>query len=114
MLTALRSTGFDVVAVGDVQRGVPDRFVLAMARESGRWLITLDRDYGELILKYGEAPPVGILFLRQRARRAPTFAAWVRAAIEPADQRARLQDLAVLDGRSVRLRRFPKAQSTSG
>ena len=107
-VAALRADGFDVLAVGEKHRAVSDRAVLAMARESRRWLITFDRDYGELIFKYGEAPPVGLLFLRQRPRRAPAFAAWIRAALEPDEQRDRLRGhLSVLDGRSIRLRRFP-------
>jgi predicted nuclease of predicted toxin-antitoxin system len=114
-LAALRQIGFDVLAIRESHPSVADRAVLALAREAGRWLVTFDRDYGELIFKRGEAPPVGILFLRQRPRRAPAFAEWVRAALEPESERVRLRGhLAVLDGRSVRLRRFPRAHAADG
>jgi predicted nuclease of predicted toxin-antitoxin system len=108
-IAALRAAGFDVLAIDEAHPAVSDRFVLAIARDTARWLVTFDRDYGELIFKRGEAPPVGILFLRQRPRRAPGFADWIRAALEPDQQSARLRGhLAVLDGRSIRLRRFPQ------
>jgi predicted nuclease of predicted toxin-antitoxin system len=112
---ALRAAGFDVLAIGESHRAVSDRAVIAIARDADRWLVTFDRDYGELIFKRGEAPPVGILFLRQRPRRPPVFAEWIRAALEPDEQRARLRGhLAVLDGRSIRLRRFPQVRAADG
>lgn len=114
-VSALRAAGFDVLAIQEAHPAVSDRTVIAIARDTGRWLVTFDRDYGELIFKRGEAPPVGILFLRQRPLRAPAFADWIRAALEPEEQRARLRGhLAVLDGRSIRLRRLPQPRTTDG
>lgn len=112
---ALRTAGFDVLAIMESHPAVADRTVIALARESGRWLVTFDRDYGEWIFKRGEVPPVGILFLRQRPRRPGAFADWIRAALATEDQQARLRGhLAVLDGRSVRLRRFPRVRAEDG
>lgn len=69
--------------------------------------MTFDRDYGELIFKYGEAPPPAILFLRQRTLRMRDFAAWVQAAVATASRQARIRGhLAALDGRSIRLHPF--------
>jgi hypothetical protein len=111
-VAALRAIGFDVLAVGEAHPAISDRAVLALARESGRWLITFDRDYGELIFKHGEPPPVGILFLRQRPHPAPALAGWIRSALAGDLQRDRLRGhLAVLDGRGVRLRPFPQARA---
>lgn len=61
---ALRTAGFDVEAVSARMRGASDGQVLAAAREEGRWLLTFDRDYGELIFHRGLAPPPGVLYLR--------------------------------------------------
>ena len=114
-VAALRAAGFDVLAISAAHPAASDRTVIALARGTGRWLLTFDRDYGELIFKRGEAPPVGILFLRQRPRAAPAFADWIRAALEPEEQRARLRGhLAVLDGRSIRLRRLPQPRTADG
>lgn len=112
---ALREAGFDVLAIRETQPAVSDRAVIAIARNTGRWLVTFDRDYGEWIFKRGEAPPIGILFLRQRPRRPGAFAEWIRAALATEEQQARLGGhLAVLDGRSVRLRRFPQVHGKDG
>jgi predicted nuclease of predicted toxin-antitoxin system len=112
---ALRTAGFDVVAIGESCPAISDRAVIALARDSGRWLVTFDRDYGEWIFKRGEAPPISILFLRQRPRRPAAFAEWIRAALATEAQQARLRGhLAVLDGRSVRLRRFPRVRVEDG
>jgi predicted nuclease of predicted toxin-antitoxin system len=61
---ALRINGFDVSSIAEDSPGIADRQVLQRAREQGRWLITLDRDYGELIFRNGEPPPPGVLYLR--------------------------------------------------
>lgn len=39
--------------------------VLEHARELGRWLITFDRDYGELVFLHELSPPPAIIFIRQ-------------------------------------------------
>lgn len=108
MVARLRALEFDLLAVAEAAPHVADRVVLAMARDTGRWLMTFDRDYGELIFKYGEAPPPAILFLRQRRRPAPSFADWVNAALTAPGALDRLRGhLATLDGRSLRLHPFP-------
>jgi predicted nuclease of predicted toxin-antitoxin system len=63
-ILALREEGFDVEAVSVRMRGATDVQVLTAAREQGRWLLTFDRDYGELIFHRGLAPPPGVLYLR--------------------------------------------------
>lgn len=110
---ALRETSFDVLAIGESYAAISDRTVIAIARDSGRWLVTFDRDYGEWIFKRGEASPAGILYLRQRPRRPAAIARWIRAALATEEQQARLRGQpAVLDGRGVRLRRFPRSRAT--
>lgn len=107
-LARLRELGFDVLMIAEAQPRAPDRAVLALARDTGRWIVTFDRDYGELIFKYGEAPPPAILFLRQRPRRSRDFAIWVHAAVANEALQARIRgNLATLDGRSIRLHPFP-------
>ena len=36
------------------------------AAEENRTIITFDRDYGELIYKYGFRPPAGVIYLRMQ------------------------------------------------
>lgn len=59
----LRDGGYDVAAVFEGYGGVIDREVLALAEAEQRWIVTFDRDYGELIFARGlAAPPAVILF----------------------------------------------------
>ena len=38
--------------------------VIDLAIKEKRTIITFDRDYGELVFKYGHKPPSGIIYLR--------------------------------------------------
>jgi len=63
----LRANGVDVVAVGEIMPAASDLDVLAFARREGRWIITFDRDYGDLVFRQGLPPPPAILYFRQEA-----------------------------------------------
>ncbi len=85
-LQVLRNRELDVVAVAEVMRGAADEEVLTAAHEQGRWLITFDRDYGELVFKEGRACPPAIRYPRQESY-PPAHAAELalRALAEPAE-----------------------------
>ena len=70
----LRSAGYDVMSVVEQAPTIPDTAVLAWAVREGRGLITLDRDYGQLIFQRGETPCVCVLYLRT-AEFSPTAVA---------------------------------------
>jgi predicted nuclease of predicted toxin-antitoxin system len=57
------SAGHDVVSVSDVLRGAPDTEVLKHAVKEERVLVTLDKDFAELIFHSG-LPHSGIVLLR--------------------------------------------------
>ncbi len=61
---ALQGKGLDVVMVRDVGPGATDSDVLHMARDQGRVLITLDRDFGELVFLRNHPSPPAIIFIR--------------------------------------------------
>ena len=58
----LRAEGFDVTWVGDWPMDPGDPAILARAHEDGRVLITLDKDFGELIVARKQ-PHVGLIRL---------------------------------------------------
>lgn len=59
----LRDRGYDVAAVAEGEESLADPDVLALAVVEMRWIVTFDRDYGELIFGRGlAAPPAVILF----------------------------------------------------
>jgi predicted nuclease of predicted toxin-antitoxin system len=49
VVRALRTAGYDVVAVIEVARGADDDAIIAMAIRERRVLITEDRDFGQLV-----------------------------------------------------------------
>lgn len=51
----LSAYGFDVVWTGDFPSDPGDEEILSKARQEGRILITLDKDFGELVILKGMA-----------------------------------------------------------
>ncbi len=64
-LRMLRERGLDVMAIIETMPAASDEAVLAVAREQGRWLVTFDRDYGELVFSRQLPSPPAIVYLRQ-------------------------------------------------
>jgi predicted nuclease of predicted toxin-antitoxin system len=65
----LRNAGFDVLAIAESSRGLPDRRVMDLATAESRWIITFDRDYGDLIFARYLAPPPALILSRLRSYR---------------------------------------------
>lgn len=61
---ALRAAGRDVAWVGEDDPSIPDTDVLSAAIAADRLIVTLDKDFGELLFGAASAPPPGVLFLR--------------------------------------------------
>ena len=60
----LREAGYDVAYVRIDSPGAEDLEVLARAVSEERFLLTFDRDYGELIYRLGMPSPPGIIYFR--------------------------------------------------
>ncbi len=65
----LRERGYDVVSVTEGSGSLADPKVLARAVEEARWIVTFDRDYGELIFARGLAAPPAVILFRMRSYR---------------------------------------------
>lgn len=59
----LQTEGYDALSVRDIDPRMDDRNVLALAVREGRVVITMDRDFGELVHHYGKGH-AGVLLLR--------------------------------------------------
>jgi predicted nuclease of predicted toxin-antitoxin system len=105
-LRSLREAGVAVECVAERMRGASDAAVLAHAAASGAWLVTFDRDYGELVFARRAAPPPAILYLRQ-GRYEP---AWPAEAVLAALARPEFVHghLVVITGRAMRRRALPR------
>jgi predicted nuclease of predicted toxin-antitoxin system len=108
---ALRGQGHDVAAVAQTHpASLADGAVLALARAEGRVLVTLDRDFGELVFARGAAH-AGVVYLRLPG--APGAALTARlvavlrehgAALEGAGPGAAGRPFLVVTARDVRIR----------
>lgn len=101
----LRAAGIDVVAVVEAMPAASDKQVLEFARAESRWIVTFDRDYGELVFKDGLPPPPAILYLRQEPYPAEVAADLVLAILSEPNLAEGF--LVVLSERSVRRKPFP-------
>jgi len=109
-LLALRAAGVDVEAVAEIMRGAGDRDVLRHAVAANRWLLTFDRDYGELVFLRAVPPPPAIVYLRQGAY----LPAWPAEAVLSLLRRVDfvVGHLVMVNGRTVRRRPLPKPIAT--
>jgi len=108
----LRAADLDVAAVLDVMPGASDEDVLAYARRGQRWILTFDRDYGDLVFRKGMPPPPAIIYLRQEAYSPEKPAALVQAILAMPDKV--LGCFVVATTRNIRYRRFAAVRDSSG
>jgi predicted nuclease of predicted toxin-antitoxin system len=60
----LSAAGCNIISIGLMCPGITDKEVMELAMREGRTIITFDRDYSELIYKYGYRPNEGVIYLR--------------------------------------------------
>jgi predicted nuclease of predicted toxin-antitoxin system len=65
---AVRAAGHDVAGGVEVAPGAGDETVLASALHEHRVLLTLDKDFGELVFRRGRDASCGVILLRPRTR----------------------------------------------
>lgn len=104
-LKRLRAAGFDVVAVAEDMPGASDQVVLARASELGRWLVTFDRDYGELVFLRDLPSPPAIIYLRQEPIPSDVAAEWLISLMSDPDLKPGF--FITLGSKTTRLRRLP-------
>ena len=100
----LRAAGVDVETVSDIMPSASDEEVMAYARRERRWIVTFDRDYGELVFRKGLAPPPAIIYLRQESYPPEKPAEIVRGIL--AMHEKALGCFVVATTRNMRYRRF--------
>lgn len=101
-VAVLRAAGHDVLFIAESHASVDDTEVLALARKEGRWLVTFDRDYGELLYARNYAPPPAVILLRVTSYRPDEPAAWLELLL--VDQESLLGKFTVFTGNTLRSR----------
>jgi len=60
----LKKAGYEVVSVAEQSPGIADNEVLGLACSNNMVILTFDRDYGELLFKYRQSRPEGVVYFR--------------------------------------------------
>lgn len=108
----LRDAGYDVAAVAEGSGGLDDRDVLALAEIEQRWIVTFDRDYGELIFARGLAAPPAVILFRLKSYRLDVPG---RLAAELLESGSDLEGyFVVMDESGPRKRLLPEKKSVRG
>jgi len=79
-LEALRNAGWDIFSVAEECPGISDEEVAARCSESQRILLTLDKDFGELVFQRGLSAGSGVVLFRHFSE-SPEEAADVALAL---------------------------------
>ena len=63
IVDALRLSGFDVLYILETNQGAEDEFILSLANQEQRILLTQDKDFGELVFRLKNAH-YGVVLIR--------------------------------------------------
>jgi predicted nuclease of predicted toxin-antitoxin system len=68
----LRGNGVNIKSIQELHSGLPDDAVIKMAKDEELIILTLDRDYGELIFRYAMEFPPAVVYFRNKGK-GPEF-----------------------------------------
>ncbi len=101
----LISVGVDVIWIGHNHSGISDQEVIDIAITQGRLIFTFDRDYSELIFKFGYKPQCGVIYLRFDEF-TPVFPGQLIYRILETKELNFENKLTVIDARGIRQRKY--------
>ena len=107
LVTWLRAAGHDVRWITESAPSLSDESVAEQAWSESRAIITLDRDFGELVFRR-RFPVVGLAYLRLRADRPVELLSMFRKAWTVVETRL-IGSFVVVSNRIVRIRPLPGA-----
>lgn len=108
----LRDRGCDVAAVVEQGGELADEKVLERAVREARWIVTFDRDYGELIFARGLAAPPAVVLFRLKSYRPEDPG---RILADVLDSGAKLEGyFSLIDEAGIRKRPLPQDTSARG
>jgi predicted nuclease of predicted toxin-antitoxin system len=81
MVALLRAAGHDVVYVAELASGMTDSDAITQAQEQRRLLLTEDKDFGELVVRWRRPVP-GLVLLRIDSERRALKWSRLEAAIQ--------------------------------
>lgn len=101
----LEKAGHDIKSIGTDNPSISDKEVIDIAISEERTIITFDRDYGELIYKYGYRPKAGVIYLRLRNFKSEGPGEYLLKIFEKKDLEFE-NKLTVIDRAKIRQRKY--------
>jgi len=98
----LKTQGHDVLAVRDLDPRMPDLNILALAVREQRLVVTMDKDFGELVYR-SRQPHAGVLLLRLEEARSNAKVAVVEEILRKYEKQL-LGNFAVYQSGRLRIR----------
>ena len=105
----LREQGFDVAAVAEDNAGSNDEDVLAKCTAENRTLLTLDKDFGELVFHRGLPAECGVLLFRVDAASPSKFCEIASAALRSRADWSGSFAVVTRDRIRLKVKPFPKS-----
>jgi len=99
----LRQDGHEVAYIAEMSPGIDDDTILRQANDSGALLLTLDKDFGELVFRQGLVH-AGVILIRLAGLHSSTKAGVVATAIAEHDTEL-LNTFSVISPGSIRIRK---------
>ena len=99
----LRQEGHKVIYIAEMSPDIDDDVILAQANASNALLLTLDKDFGELVFRQGLVH-AGVVLIRLAGLHSTTKAQLVSAVLRERDEEL-LNAFSVIAPGSVRIRR---------
>ena len=78
----LRFHGFDILSIQESFRSIQDKTVIELARTENRIILTFDKDYGEMIYRYGLEDPPSVVFFRSKGKEPREAGKILRSLLE--------------------------------
>ena len=107
LIRKLREVGFEVFSIGESQFGIKDEDVLGVANRQNALLITADKGFGELVLRF-QKPNKGVLLLRLSDDLSREVATERVLQVIQTYNETLLDCFCVLDDNKFRMKKFKK------
>jgi len=101
----LRAKGYDVKSIAEENFGIADAEVIAIAQQEDRIILTLDKDYGELIFRHKIKEPPAVVFYRYKGLN-PGFAGEILIEILSNTYIGLANNFTVVENNNLRQRKY--------
>jgi predicted nuclease of predicted toxin-antitoxin system len=109
VIAELRNRGHDILSVKESMRGADDTEILTRAQAESRVVVTQDKDFGELAIRFGLPANCGVILLRLAGDDSDSDNRRIVAVIESRTDWS--GTFAVATEKRVRIRPLPPAAS---